>query len=156
MKLSNILIPTGVAEPGMTVREVFRMCVEAGVPAIPYCTQPCAHPDGLISIDRILKNTCLPDYLIGLAEVLGNSLSCIDNAEEKVHEILGLPIDPFVLMPIRSITSEAPVLKAVAILQKYETNYMFVIDEDGYRGVVTNVAIVKRMLEFDLEHQHQA
>jgi CBS domain-containing protein len=147
VKLSNIVIPTGIAEAGMSVRDVLRLCVDAGVPAVPFRREPGGRPDAWVSLHQIMKHGCIPEYMIELAEVLGNQLSCLEDAERKVHEILAKPADPFIRSPIMSVTSNAPVLKAVAILEKYNSSYLFVFDGDEYRGVITGVGIARRMLE---------
>ncbi len=149
MKLSNIVIPTQIAEPGMRVRDIFRLCVEAGVPALPFRSRPGTRPDGRVSLHNVMKHGCIPEYMIELADVLGTHLSFLDDADQKVREILTKPVDAFVEKPLLSVSSHMPVLKVVAILEKHAASYMFVLDGDEYRGLITPLGIARRMLELE-------
>ncbi|MEN8214202.1 MAG: CBS domain-containing protein [Pseudomonadota bacterium] len=152
MKLTGILIPTTFAREGMKVRDVFTICLEAGVPALPYINSK-GKRRGYISLAGIMHHGCLPNYMVELANVLGNHLSCFDDARTKIRDLMEHPIEHYIEKPLRSITSETPVVKAVAILEKYDSNYLFVYDGDNYRGVVTAEGIAQRMLEIDSENQ---
>jgi CBS domain-containing protein len=151
VKLEHIVIPTGIAEPGMLVRDVFRLCVETGIPAVPFRSRSGQRPDGWVSLHHILKHGCIPEYMIELADVLGNQLGCLDDAESRVREIVTKPADEFVRTPLRSVSTAAPVLKAIAILENHRTSYLFVLDGDEYRGIVTALGIARRMLA--VEHE---
>lgn len=148
MKLENIIVRTGVARPGMTVREVFLECVRHHVQALPFCDES-GHIVGRVTLKNIMKFSCLPEYMVELAHLLGNQLSCLENAEAKVKEVLCKPIEPYVLEPHASIGSGAPPVKAMAIMEKYDTSYVFVVDDGEYKGIVTIQGIAERMAELD-------
>jgi CBS domain-containing protein len=149
MKLENILIPTGVATPGMLIRDAFTECVRAQVPAIPFRDDK-GELTGRVSVRDTMKKSCLPDYLVEMAYVLGNQLSCIENAEEKAREVLCQPIDEYVMPRMYSLTTDITVIKALAIMEKHNSNYVFIVDDGVYRGIVTTQAIARRMLALDM------
>ena len=136
MKLKYILIPTAFAREGMKVREVITICVEAGVPALPYLNSN-GEKRGFVSLSGIMHHGCLPNYMVELATVLGNHLSCVKDARTKIRELMEHPIEPYVDKPLHSITSETPIIKAMAILEKFHSSFLFVYDGKEYRGVVT-------------------
>lgn len=149
MKLEQILIHTSVATPGMLMRDVFTECVRAQVPAIPFRNEQ-GVMTGRIGLRDTMKRSCLPEYMIEMAHVLGDQLSCTDNAEQKAHEVLCHTVDDYVQPDLRSLTSSSTVIKTLAIMVKYDTTYVFVVDDGVYKGVVTTLAIAQRMIELDV------
>lgn len=149
MKLDNILIATEVVRPGMIVEDVFRECVTHSVHALPYCPTG-LRPQGRVTLKNIMKFACIPEYMIELADMLSNNMSCLDNAAGRAREILAHPIESYVLPFETGIGLEAPVIKAVAKMEKHDTSYLFVLDEQGdYRGIITISGVAKRMLELN-------
>lgn len=146
MELDEIIIPTSVATPGMLVKDVFKECLRAQVPAIPYRGSN-GELDGRVSIRDTLKRSCLPEYMIELAYVLSDQLACIEDAEAKAREVLCQKIDEFVIPKFHSIKPDSTILRAVAIMEKNDCSYLFVADDEEYLGVVTRFAVVQRMLE---------
>ena len=148
MRLQDITLPTGVARSGMLVRDVFLECVRHHVQALPFCNDA-GEVTGRVTLKNIMKYSCLPEYMVELVHVLGNQLSCLDKSAAKVKEILCNPIEPYVLEPHVSIGSEAPLVKALALMEKYDTSYIFVVDDSRYRGIVTIQGIAAKMAELD-------
>jgi len=56
MKLPVFITPTAIAHPGMTVLDVFRECVKADVPGIPFQDGK-GNITGKASIRHVLKET---------------------------------------------------------------------------------------------------
>lgn len=150
MLLENILKPTEFAREGMKIRDVMKICVAQGVPALPYVNSD-GERRGFISLSGIMHHGCLPNYMVDLAMVLGNHLNCVQDARGKIRELMEHAVEPYISKPLRSITSETPIIKAMAILEKYHSSFLFVFDGDDYRGVVTAQGIAQRMLEIDAE-----
>jgi CBS domain-containing protein len=150
MKLQNIAIPSGVAQSGMTVRDVFRECVRCQVPGIPFRDAE-GRIVGRVSIRHTLRQSCIPDFMAQHAHLLGDEydVECLNMPERRSRAVLRMPVDPFVLDQLPSITSHSPVLKALALMEEFDTGYIFVIDDDEYKGVVTLLGIARRMLEID-------
>ena len=46
------------------------------------------------------------------------------------------------------INSEAPLFKALAVMEKHDTTYLFVIDGDEYKGAISIMGIGRAMLEY--------
>ena len=152
MDLQRVLIKTITIQPGMSVRDVFTECGKLHIHALPYMDQ-----DGVISgrltLKNIMKFSCLPEHMVELAHLLGNQMSCIDNAEEKAREIICNPIEPYVRKLGETITSSEPLIKALAIMERNETSYIFVIDEGEYKGQITIQGIAQVMSNMDNDCQ---
>ena len=67
--------------------------------------------------------------------------------EARALRVLESKVDAFVLQRMATINSQSPVVKAMAIMEELGTGYIFVMDGEEYRGVVTRLGIAKRMLE---------
>src|SRR5210317_2107075 len=117
MKVEDIIIPTTIATEGMLVKDVFRECVRAQVPAIPYRDRN-GELEGRISIRDTLKRSCLPEYMVELAYVLSDMLTCIEDAEAKAREVLCQVVDPYVIPKFYSIKPDSTLLRAIAIMEK--------------------------------------
>lgn len=145
MKLEDIIIPTPVAQAGWTVRDVIRECVVYGVRAIPYCDAD-GRITGLCSLKNIAKRTLIPEYMVQAANVLGDDFQVLKDAEDRVKSALGQPIENFLYDSFWSVTSKAPLMKAIAVIEKHRADYVLIIDDDGYKGVVTVLGIARQML----------
>ena len=129
----------------MTVRQVFQICVEADVPGIPFQSS-----DGLIvgkvSIRHILKESCIPDFMVRNAHLLGDHISHLVLSEAQVARVLVLSADDYVLSKIAVATSSTPLSKALAIMEEMDTTYLFVIDAGVYKGIVSVMGIAQAMM----------
>ena len=151
MNLDPIVIPTKVAKPGMIVGEVFAECIRANIPGIPFCdAQGCI--TGRLTLKNILKKACLPEYMIELARVLGDQLSCMEDMEAKANQLMNNPVDPYILEPHISLTSNSPAVQALALMEQNDTSYIFVVDEGRYRGVITIQGLARMLAQLDEQH----
>ena len=148
MKLKQILIPTKVASRGMTVREVFVECGRVHIPALPFCTKS-GRIAGRVTLKNILKLSCLPDYIIESARFLGEEMSCMDDVEAKAKQLLCTPVDPYMQEPALSLPSNAPVIKALAMMEQNDTSYLFVVDDGQYQGAVTIQCLARMFTRLD-------
>jgi len=146
MTIDDILIPTAIIKPGMTVRDVFMECGRTRVQALPFASAG-ETITGRVTIKNIMKRSCLPEHMIELARVLGDQLSCLSSAEAKAKQIICNPVEPYVQdRPPVTISPTAPAMKAIAVMEQQQTSYLFVIDAEGrYRGVVTIQGIADKM-----------
>jgi len=144
MKLKRILIPTKVAHQGMTVREVFTECGRANIPALPFCTKS-GRITGRVTLKNILKISCLPDYMVESARILGEEMSCMEDVEAKAKRLLDTPVDSYVQEPALSLSSEAPIIKALALMEQNDTSYLFVVDDGEYQAAVTIQCLAKML-----------
>ncbi|MCP5415928.1 MAG: CBS domain-containing protein [Chromatiaceae bacterium] len=148
MKLTNILIPTKVAEAGMLMREMFEECTSKNVPGLPFRDAK-GKIIGRVSLRHTFKLGCLPDYMVEMAFVLGDNLNCMDDAEAKAHAVMCSTVDRYMRREYHAIDSDSPVMRALAIMEKLDTSYLFVIDNGVYKGTVTTQGIARRMLDVE-------
>ena len=148
MKLKQILIPTKVANSGMTVREVFEECCRAHIPALPFCTKS-GRITGRVTLKNIMKCSCLPDYIIESARILGEEMSCMEDIESKAKQLLCVPVDPYVQEPALFLSSDAPAIKALAMMEQNDTSYLFVVDDGQYQGAVTIQSLANMFIRLD-------
>lgn len=136
MKVKQVMIPTRVARAGMTVREVFQECSRANTPSLPFCDDD-GRIRGRVTLKNILRRSCLPDFMVELAMVLGEQLSHMQDMATETTHLLDGPVDSYVQEPHIWITSDSPAVKALALMEQSDTSYIFVVDSGNYLGVVT-------------------
>ena len=146
MILKNIVIPTGVARPGMTVREGFMECLRCGVPGIPFLDQA-GQITGIFSIRETLRRACIPEIMVNYADLLGDTTSCVEIPEEHARRLLAVEVDGFVREKHIDVPLDTTLVKIVALMEKHSINYLFVHHDGKYVGVVTIWSIARRMLE---------
>ena len=144
--IENVLTKTAVIEPGRSVKELFLECGRAQVQALPYRDKQ-GKLSGRITLKNVLRVSCLPEYMVDLASMLGPQLSCVDSAEAKAREILSNPVEPYIQPLPKTIDSAAPLIKALAFMEKNDTSYIFVVDDGEYRGIITIQGIAHKMTE---------
>jgi len=145
LALTNLIIPTSTARAGMSVLDVFRECVRADVPGIPFQDED-GNIIGKASIRNVLKETLIPDFMVKHAHLLGDEIQHLNIKESQLSEVLLLDIEPFVLPDIAVVNSSTPIAKALATMEGHDTTYLFVIDDGVYKGVVSVMAIARTML----------
>ena len=153
MTIKDIIIPTATVTSGDTVKTFFKYCVAADVPALPFRDHK-GLIRGFVSLKRVMGKDCLPNYLVELAGLLHNDMSCTSNAMEKIHELFQKPVDYYVDNVIQFISSDAILIRVVALMEQHDTNFMFVGDGDDkatsdYKGVITSLAVAKKMLQIE-------
>lgn len=149
VSLLDIAVSTGVAKAGMTIGHVFTECVMHNVPGIPYCDEN-NKVIGRISIRHTLKVSSTPGYMVGAAHLLGDDIWHLSTSKIEARKLLDMPAEKFVLENIAIVTAASPIVKAMAIMEKYNTGYVFLIDEGVYEGIVTRMGIAKLMLKTEI------
>ena len=146
MEIENILIPTDTIRPGMLVRDLFLECGRAQVQSLPFMDAE-GRLAGRITLKNVLRVSCLPEYMVEMAPLLGPQMSCVENAEAKAREILCTPVEPYVQRMPKTIASSAPLIKALAFMEKNDTSYIFVVDDGEYKGIISIQGIAAAMSE---------
>lgn len=146
MKLKNIAVSTGVMRHGMTVYDFFEEALKCRVPGLPYANDA-GQIVGRISIRHIYKVLAVPDNLLLVADMMGDLSDNLDPPEIKVAELMAAPIEDYVLEEMPAVTSHSSAVKALAIMEVYNSSYIFLIDDNQYKGVVTRMDLARRMLE---------
>ena len=148
MNVEQILTPTMVAKAGMTVRELFEECTRANTPGLPFCDVS-GQITGRVTLKNILKHGCLPEYLVEMAQVLGEQISNVQDIEAEAEQLLSNPVDQYKQEPHLSITSASSAVKALAVMEQSDTSYIFVVDEGKYKGVVTIHGLASMLARYD-------
>ena len=65
------------------------------------------------------------------------------------NQLFDCEIDSYLQRPHASITSDSSIIKALALMEKLDTGYLFVIDEGQYMGVVTLQILSNTILQHD-------
>lgn len=146
LDLTDVLVRTGVARSGMTVGEVFEECAACGVPGLPYCDKR-DRIVGRVSIRHTLKQTCIPDFLVHGAHLLGDVIEAVKIPDRLARDVLAMPVDEFVLTDPLVITPAAPIVKVLAIMERSNTAYLFVAHDGKYLGMITRMGIARLMLK---------
>jgi predicted transcriptional regulator len=144
MLVKDNIIKTKVVKAGMPVCEVFSECGRAHVQALPFVDDTGAIT-GRVTLKNIMKFACLPEHMVHTASLLGCFLSCVDNAQEKIGEVLVSKVDAYVRPAHVTIRSDEPAIKALAIMEAKDTSYLFVVDEGRYQGIITIQGIADKM-----------
>jgi CBS domain-containing protein len=145
-ELEEVITLTRVARVGMTVADVFEECVTHQVPGIPFCNER-NEVIGRVSVRHTLKMTCIPEYMVKGAHLLGDMIEAIRIPDVLAKEVLQMPAEQFVLEPLAIVTSAAPVVKALAMMEQFNSSYAFVVDAGEYKGIVTRMWIASLMLK---------
>jgi CBS domain-containing protein len=145
MRLTDVAIPTGVVRAGMTVAEVFRECVTRNVPGLPFC-DPSGRVVGRASVRHTLKLTCIPEHVVRGAHMLGDAIDGVAIPEAQIRAVLNQAIDPFVLAEFVTVSPASPVVKALSVMEHFNSGYVFLLDGERYAGIVTRLGIVRLML----------
>ena len=145
MKLKYLSIPTKVARPGMTVGEVMRECVEKGVQGIPFVDAD-GKISGRFSVRHMFLLCCIPEDIIQGAHLLGDDLEDIDFPHIKAAELMARKVDDFIFPDAIRLSPNFQAIKALAIMEQYNTPYLFVMDGEDYQGVVTRMSIAKAIV----------
>jgi CBS domain-containing protein len=140
---------------GKTLRDFFEECARCNVPGLPYVDDD-GKVVGRISIRDVYKHMAIPDYVIQVAHVLGDQTSRIDLPEMKVLEAMASPVEAHILENITSVSPRSSVVKALAIMEMFNTSYIFLMEDEQYKGIVTRMVIARRMLICLRESDHAA
>ena len=146
MGLKSVMVPTEVARAGMTVRQVFEECLRAHTPGLPFCDDH-GVVTGRVTLKYILKRQYLPEHLVEMARVLGENVSDVEDMGLLAKQLFENRIDSYLQRPHASLTSTSSIVKALALMEKLDTSYLFVIDEGQYKGVVTLQILSKAILQ---------
>ena len=146
MRLMKGIVETPVARPGMRVDEALRICVDKGVPGIPYVDSS-GKIRGRFSVRHTFLLFSIPKDLIKGAHLIGHDALHIDPPKDHYAEVFRQPIDNQILDDAACLSSSAQITKAMALMEKFNSSYLFVIDDGHYRGVVTRLGLTRVLLE---------
>ena len=146
MKLERLAVMTKVMRQGMTLRDFFEEAARCNVPGLPYVDDQ-DQIIGRISIRDVYKRIAVPDNVISLADAMGDRTDRLDLSEKMVLNAFTRPVEGYMLKSIPNVSPRSSLFKALALMEAYNTHYVFLIDNGEYRGVVTRMVIANRMLD---------
>ena len=141
----HILIKTKVADDDTLVREVFAECLQKRVQALPYRDATGAI-SGRVTLKSIINRAIVPAHLVELVHVVGSRLSTFEEMEKQMLHVLEERVTAYVQDPHAAISSDAELMKAIAIMEHHDTSYLFVIDGNEYKGTLTIQGIAAWMM----------
>jgi predicted transcriptional regulator len=145
MKIKHVSIPTLVARPGMTVGTAMKECVEKGVPGIPYVDQD-GQLSGRFSVRHLFLLCCIPEDILHGAHLLGDDIEHLDFPHMRAEELMAKPVDQYIFPDAIRLSPHFQAIKALAIMEQYGTEYLFVTEDEDYQGVVTRMSIAKAVV----------
>lgn len=146
MKVERLAVMTEVMRKGMTLRDFFEEAVRCNVPGIPFVDDE-DRIVGRISVRHTFKMIVVPDSILRLAGAVGDQTDRLDLSEKQVLKALALPVETYLLEKTPTVSPRSALVKALAIMEAYNSSYVFLTEHGEYRGVVTRMTIARRMLE---------
>ncbi len=151
MNISDIILPTSCIQEGDSVKHFFELCIREKVPALPFIDKD-GNIKGFVTLKEVMGRDCLPNYLVELAGILSNDMNCVSRATEKITRLFRKTVDEYLEEPVLFIASDAILIRVVALMEKHDTDFLFVADDgqncsDNYRGIVTRHAVARKMLQ---------
>ncbi len=147
MKLIDCMIPTGVARQNMTIREALQECVTRNVPGIPFVDDN-GKIIGRFSIRNMFYASFIPADLIKNAHLLGNEIEHLEVQCKEHVSTLNQSAKTAVVEWIIHLSPESQIVKALALMEQFDTPYLFVVDQDEkYHGLVTRLSIAAKLLQ---------
>lgn len=147
MKLQRLAVMTEVMRKGMSVRDFFQEAVRCNVPGLPFVDKQ-DHIVGRISVRHVFKRIAVPSSYLRLVDALGDVTNRLDMSEKRILQSVARPVEEFLLDTIPCVSPASSLVKALAIMEAYDTHYIFLIEDGKYMGVVTRMVIANRLLDW--------
>ena len=147
MKLQRLAVMTGVMHKGLTLRDFFEEAVRCNVPGLPFVDEN-GHISGRVSIRDVFKRIAVPSSYLRLVDAIGDMTNRLDMSERRILEAMARPVEDYVLERLPSVSPASSLIKALAIMEAYDTHYIFLIEDDRYMGIVTRMVIADRLLDW--------
>jgi len=138
---------TEVMRKGMSLRDFFREAVRCNVPGLPFVDEH-DHIIGRISVRDVFKRVAVPSSYLRLVDAMGDQTNRLDMSEQRILRRLARPVETYLLENIPCVSPASSLIKALAIMEAYNTHYIFLIDDGKYMGVVTRMVIANRLLDW--------
>ena len=138
---------TEVMHKGMSLRDFFQEAVRRNVPGLPFVDEH-DHIVGRISVRDVFKRIAVPSSYLRLVDAIGDETSKLDMSEQRILKSLARPIETFLLENIPTVSPASSLIKALAIMEAYNTHYIFLIEDGKYMGIVTRMVIANRLLDW--------
>ena len=131
----------------MSLRHFFEEAVRCNVPGMPFVDEN-DHIIGRISVRDVFKRIAVPSSYLRLADAMGDQTNRLDMSERRILESLAQPVENYLLENVPCVSPASSLIKALAIMEAYNTHYIFLIEDEKYMGVVTRMVIAQRLLDW--------
>ncbi|MEW8498715.1 MAG: CBS domain-containing protein, partial [Candidatus Thiodiazotropha taylori] len=84
---------------------------------------------------------CIPDDIIQGAHLLGDDIDHLDFPHIKAEDLMARSVDDFIYPDTVRLSANFQAIKALAIMEQYNTEYLFVTEGEDYQGVVTRMSV---------------
>ncbi len=138
---------TEIMRAGMSLRHFFEEAVRCNVPGMPFVDEN-DHIIGRISVRDVFKRIAVPSSYLRLADAMGDQTNRLDMSERRILESLAQPVENYLLENVPCVSPASSLIKALAIMEAYNTHYIFLIEDEKYMGVVTRMVIAQRLLDW--------
>ncbi len=138
---------TEVMRKGMSIRHFFEEAVRSNVPGLPFLDED-DRIVGRISVRDVFKHIAVPSSYLRLVDAIGDQTDKLDMSEQRILDSLALPVETYLLENIPSVSPKSSLVKALAIMEAYNTHYIFLIEDGKYMGLVTRMVIANRLLDW--------
>ena len=147
MKLQRLAVMTEVMRKGMSLRDFFQEAVHSNVPGLPFVDE---HDRivGRISVRDVFKHIAVPSSYLRLVDAMGDQTNRLDMSEQRILKSLARPVETYLLENIPTVSPASSLVKALAIMEAYNTHYIFLIEDGAYMGIVTRMVIANRLLDW--------
>ncbi len=147
MKIQTLAVMTEVMRKGMSIRDFFEEAVKSNVPGLPFLDE---HDRIVvrISVRDVFKHIAVPNSYLRLVDAIGDQTDKLDMSEQRILDSLALPVETYLLENIPSVSPASSLVKALAIMEAYNTHYIFLIEDGKYMGLVTRMVIANRLLDW--------
>ena len=69
-------------------------------------------------------------------------------SEKRILKSLARPVETYLLENIPTVSPASSLVKALSIMEAYNTHYIFLIEDGKYMGIVTRMVIANRLLDW--------
>lgn len=146
MELFHAIVETRVSRPGMSIGEALSLCVEAGLPGIPFVGAD-RRLAGRFSVRHAFLFNSLPSDMIKGAHLIGHMAMHLEHTDEHYADLFKRPIDDLILPDAACLEPDSQITKAMALMEKFNSSYLFVVEDGNYLGVVTRLGLTKALLK---------
>lgn len=138
---------TKVMRKGMSLRDFFQEAVRSNVPGLPFVDEH-NRIVGRISVRDVFKHIAVPSSYLRLVDAMGDQTNKLDMSEQRILKSLARPVETYLLENIPVVSPASSLVKALAIMEAYNTHYIFLIEDGAYMGIVTRMVIANRLLDW--------
>lgn len=138
---------TGVMRKGMSLRDFFQEAVRSNVPGLPFVDEH-NRIVGRISVRDVFKHIAVPSSYLRLVDAIGDKTDRLDMSEKRILKSLARPVETYLLENIPTVSPASSLVKALSIMEAYNTHYIFLIEDGKYMGIVTRMVIANRLLDW--------